>query len=250
MVPRTRTGVLGLVAMMTAPVAVAGIAWACGPSGYGVPETPAAPPPSTAQPQQQPAPTVRPPAPSEASGPARAPAAPSPTESGSATARSRRETAAVGGGGAGGGSRAVLPPASGQNGSLRGGTSTPPASSGQADINARVQGATAGVVRQGQQSVFASSATGSSKAKGARSSAARSDAAASESSAASEGWSGVTSTANPSLSSAAAIGEESGGGLNGGLVAGISILALGLVGIAGSAVLAASRRRRAGAAKQ
>lgn len=250
MVGRARAGVLGLVGTAAAGVAVAGMAWACGPSGYGVPETPAAPPASTAQPTPQQNP-VRTPAPSETSGTVRAPAAPSPVETGSATARSVRETAAVGGGGAGGGARSVLPPATNRDGNFRGGTSTPSGSSGQSDINARVQGATAGVVRSGDQSVFASStAPRSAKAKSGKAAKRDSDARASESTAASEGWSGVTSTAKPSLSSAAAMGEESGDGLDGGLIAGIAILALGLVGITGGAVVAAARRRRAGAANR
>ncbi len=134
----------------------------------------------------------------------------------------------------------MLPPAANGNGNFRGGTSTPSVSGGQSDITARVQGATAGVVRSGDQSVFASS-TAPGKDKASRSEG------PSESTAASEGWSGVTSTANPSLAAAEAMGEDSGGGLSDGLVAGIVLLALGLAGITGGSVLVAARRRRAGA---
>ena len=247
MVRRTRVGVLGLVATMTAPVAVAGLAWACGPSGYGVPETPAAPPASTAQPAPS---TVRPPAPSEASAPAQAPAASAPAETGSATTRSVRETAAVGRGG-GGGERGSTAP---QRPSQLGGavTGTAPRSSTQADIRARVHGSTAGVVQQGRQSVFASStAPAASKAdrgKGKARSSASGAPAVSEGTASSEGWSGVTSTgASPSLESAAAAEGDSGGLSSGVVMAVIALLGLGLAGITGAALVTGRRRRAAGA---
>jgi len=135
----------------------------------------------------------------------------------------------------------------------------PPSPTGQADITARINGATAGVTKSSGQSVFASStaprATQPSHAKTRAHSPAKAKRttvpAVSERSATGDLWGAVSSRAgNPSLASAAAGGES--GGLSGGLVAAIAILGLALASIAGGALATAGQRRRAaaGAAKR
>ncbi len=132
-------------------------------------------------------------------------------------------------GGSGGGSG---PGSSGSGPGSSGGTG--PGRAGQAALASRVNGATAGVTRQGGQSVFSSSTAPRSSGRSSASAAARK-------------WSGVPSAgANPSLASAAEVGGKSGG--LGGLVAGSVILALGLVGLAGGALLVTVRRPRRRAA--
>ena len=237
MVRRSRAGFLALLGTMSASVMlVAGVAWACGPSGFGVPEAPPVPPSATGQPAGPP--TSATPTSPQASPPAPVNIDIGPAESAAGTTRG------VDAGRTGSQSPRAQAPAQGQ--------STAPASAGQADITARVEGSTAGVRQQGRQSVFASStAPAASKAdrgKSKASSPARSSTpAVSERSAAGDLWSGVTSRGgNPSLASAAAMGGQS-DGLSGGAVAGIAVLGLGLVGIAGGALATAGRRRRAGA---
>lgn len=245
MVRRTHVGVLALAGTLSVPVVVAGVAWACGPSGFGVPETPAVPPPSTAAPV----------APNAVKAP---PANPNPPDSpvtleiqgGSADARSVvREPSSPS-------PRTPSQQGAGQQGAVGGNTqgaaggNTAPSPAAQADINARVAGSTAGVVSQRGQSVFASSAAprATQKSRGkskARASATSTTPAVSERAATGDLWGAVTSTgANPSLASAA--GPDS-GGLSGGVVAAIAMLGLGLAGIAGGALATAGRRRRAAA---
>lgn len=233
MVPLSRTGLLALVATMSVPVAVAGVAWACGPSGYGVPEKPAAPPSSTAAPAPQQ--TVTPPPQQVA--PAPTPVTPSsrPTpsagENSSATTRGvNADTLRGGGGGSGSGGGGSD---SGGSGSLAGQSDPAGGSSGPAAINARVDGATAGVVEQGSQSVFASSTAPKRKA------------AAGSVSATEDLWSAAPSAGGKaSLASAAEMGDD-GGGLSTAVLAGIIVLSLGLVGIVGGLLAAEVRRRRA-----
>lgn len=235
---QTRAGVLAVLGTMSLFAGVAGLSWACGPSGYGVPATPAAPPTSTAQPAAPPS-TVQ--APSSTSAP-QAPAVQ--VQVGSGTARSVATQP-----------RGVQPqraPSQQQRVAVGGRTAPGPAT--RADIGARVSGSTAGVVQQRGQSVFASSAApASAKAKGDKSAAARKKAAAkstpapalSQRSATGDLWSGLTS-GGASLASAASAGGT-GGGLSGGVVAALAMLGLGLAGLTGAA-LVAGRRRRAGAA--
>jgi hypothetical protein len=131
-------------------------------------------------------------------------------------------------------------------------------------VAARTNGATAGVTRAGDQAVFSSSTapratqTTKAKAKGSTRSSAKSTApadagpAASTRSATGDLWSGVASAgAKPSLASAAAVADKS-GGLSGPVLVGMAILGLGLVGLTGGALATAGRRRRAsaGASKQ
>ena len=236
MARRTRAGVLALLGTVSVSVGVASLAWACGPSGYGVPDAPPAPPSSTAQP-------VAPPATADAPPAASAPQAPAASvESGSGTARSvapqRNRSQAA-------------PPAPTQRGAVGGGRTTAPSPATRADINARIGGSTAGVIQQRGQSVFASSAAprSATKAKAgkaaARKAATKSTApAVSQRSATGDLWSGLSSQ-GASLASAASAGDQS-DGLSGGLVAAIALLGLGLAGIAGAA-LVIGRRRRSGA---
>jgi hypothetical protein len=229
-VRRTRVGVLALVGTLSVPVVIAGMAWACGPSGFGVPQAPPAPPPSTAQPV---APPVSNTAPAGALAPAPVPNAAAPVQSGSGT------TGSVDGPGNGG-----SPSHRGRPPSDPGGTdvSVP---AGQDDIAARVGGATAGFSQDGGgQAVFASSAAPPPSKAGRGKSAGP---AVSRDSATGDVWTDLTSgAANPSLASAAESGGQS-GGLSGGIVAGIAILGLGLAGIIGGLLVSAERRRRAAA---
>jgi hypothetical protein len=130
---------------------------------------------------------------------------------------------------------------------------------GRAQINARVEGSTAGVTRERGRAVFASSTapTAARAAKRGKGKAGKATArtstrpTVSERSAAADLWSGVSSGKNPSLASAAAIDGE-GGGLSAGAVAALAIFGLGLAGISGAALATTARRRRAtaGAAKR
>jgi hypothetical protein len=245
---KTRAGVLSVVGVLSVPVVIASVAWACGPSGYGVPETPAAPPASTGAPIA-PATTSSPAAPTSSGQP---PAVQ--VQSGSLSTNGASGTSGQGSPPSGQGN----PPSPG--GSSGGGdpTSAPPV---RAQFNARVLGATAGVTNQGGQRVFASStapgkasSTGRGKATGKAKSSARSAArsvapAVSQRTATGDLWSGVTSRANPSLASAAA-GAKEGGGLSSGVVAAMALLGLGLAGIVGFALVTSRRRRVAGASKR
>ena len=153
-----------------------------------------------------------------------------PVQTGSATTRGVRDR---------GGSQSQR--RRGNEGAVVGGNG--PSPGGQSDISARVEGFTAGVVQQGGQSVFASSTAPSEVDRGKGK--ARSSGRVSERTAMGDLWSRATfAGAHPSLASADAIGGQ-GGGLNGSVVAGIAILALGLVGMTGAALVAAGRRRRA-----
>ena len=244
---RTRVGVLAVIGVLSAPVVVAGMAWACGPSGYGTPEAPPAPPLSSGQPT---APST---APAAVPAPSAAPQASAPAagvNQGSATTRGIRSS----------GSQSPRTPA--RQAPTVGNTapSSPgqAGSPGQADINARVNGATAGVTSQRGQRVFTSStaprASQPSRAKSKADSPAKAKSttapAVSQRSATGDLWGAVSgSGANPSLASAAG-GND--GGLSGGLVAAIAILGLALTGIVGGALATAGQRRRAaaGAAKR
>lgn len=245
MVRRTRTGVLTLVGTISVPVVVVGMAWACGPSGYGVPEAPPAPPGSTGQPTAPPS-SASAPTPAPAAAPTQAPAASTPAQSGAVTTRG----VARGTSGSQGQQAPSQRGASGQRG-----VTTAPSPAGQAEINARVGGSTAGVVQEGGQSVFASSATPraaradrADKGTAApRSSASSTAPAVSERTVTGDLWGGVNSRANPSLASAAELGGES-GGLSEGAVAAIAILGLGLAAVTGGALATAGRRRRAASA--
>ena len=249
MVRRTRAWVFFLVGTVAVPLGVASLAWACGPSGYGTPDSPSSPPASTAQPSTP---------------------APSPVESGASTTSGAVGNASTGGGipTSGGGGTSGGPPSGGggppsgggggpsgggvpsgttgsytpaNSGASARGTSgsqtsgsqslanAPAGTAGQAAIAARIDGATAGVVRQGGRSVFASSTAPRSSARG--------NAAWPTSP---RGWSGL---ASPSLDSAAQAGGTS-EGLSVGLVAGSAILALGLVSLTGGALLVTVRRPR------
>ena len=122
---------------------------------------------------------------------------------------------------------------------MRTGRSSAPAGTGQ-QFAARKSGATAGVVTEGGQSVFASSSA--SKAKKAAGSHAGA-ASPSERSASSDAWSGFSSqgsAARGSSAPVAALGEDGSGS-----TLGVTILGLGLIGVLGSfLLLAVSRRRR------
>ena len=227
---RNRTGVLTLVGALSVPVVVAAVAWACSPSGYGTPESPPAPPTSTVQPT-----------PSTTSAPqpvAQAPATPVQIEV--STPGSDTNTT---------GSVIRSAPKQGSN-PARTVAPRPNVNSGAADLTARLNGATAGVVKQGSQRVFASSASPRKSAARSEKSAARRPAgsaapAASERTATSDLWSAVTGS-NPSLASAAS-SADTGGGLSGLALAGIAMLGLTLAAIAGGALVSAGSRRRAGA---
>ena len=239
MARRTRAGVLAVLGTSSLFAGVVGLSWACGPSGYGVPESPSAPPASTAQPAAPPSAVQAP----SSTAPPQAPAVR--IEVGSGTVRSVATEP-----------RGVQPQrapsqqrvaAGGQTG-----TGTGPAT--RADINARVGGSTAGVVRQGGQQVFASSAApGSAKAKSGKGTVARKKAPAkstsapapSSRSATSDLWSGLNS-GGANLASAASAGTAT-GGLSGGMVAALGMLGVGLAGLMGAA-LVTGRSRRAGAA--
>ncbi len=282
---RTRAHVLVLVGTMALPLGVASLAWACGPSGYGTPAKAKDPPKSTAQPRTtDPAPTPNPtpnPTPVEngtfttrgdvGNAPAARPSAPravgSPSSGGGSGGSGPKSGGGSGGSGpksgggsggsglssggsgpgSGGGSGGSGPSSGGGSGGSGGGSGpgssgsgpgssggTGPGRAGQAALASRVNGATAGVKRQGGQSVFSSSTAPRSSGRSSASAAARK-------------WSGVPSAdANPSLASAAEVGGKSGG--LGGLVVGSVILALGLVGLAGGALLVTVRRPRRRAA--
>ena len=232
MIRRTRVGVLAFVGILSVPVMVAAVAWACGPSGYGTPESPAAPPPSTAQPVS-PGATVSPPASPQPAAPA-VDVQVNSSESASTTASGVLNSSG---------------PAAKTPGNTVGGNTNARRLTGSALINARERGATAGVVQQGKQAVFASSTepttAKASKKAAARSAAKSTVAAPSERTVTADLWSGVTGT-NPSLASAASSGGDT-GGLSGGAVAGLAMLGLALAGITGGALVAAGRRRRAAA---
>lgn len=236
MARRNRAGFLVLVGTMTVPAVIAGMAWACGPSGYGVPEAPTAPPASTAQP----GPSATAPAPPAAGSP-QSPPVEIKIETGSATTKSVAREASP-----------QSPRAPSQRVAVGGNAAPSPAA--RAEIVARVGGSTDGVVSERGQSVFASSTapSGTQKTKSAAKSKASPSVAGtpapavSERSATGDLWGAIRSSGqNPSLSSAAAGGPS--GGLSGTAVAGIAILALGLAGITGGALATAGRRRRAGA---
>ena len=220
---RTRACVLALVGAISVPVVVASLAWACGPSGYGTPDKPPAPPSSTGQP---------PPAtgPSSVSTPAPA----QPTSSAGAESGSAMTSGTVGDGPRGRSAPRGRGGPEGRGGGAGASQSvrTTAPSRGQAAFAARVRGATAGFVRQRGQSVFASSTAPRKSAKSAASAASQ------------RRWSGVASAGtNPSLASADAAGAES-GGLSGGLIAGSAILGLGLAALTGGALLVTARRPR------
>lgn len=101
---------------------------------------------------------------------------------------------------------------------------------------ARVQGATAGVTSQRGHAVFASSVAKKSGAHAA---------SPSTRSAAGDVWSGIGSgNASPSVSAASAFSSGPGGG-SGGIGAGMAILGIGVIGVFGTFLVAAARRRRA-----
>lgn len=239
MARRTRTGVLALLGTASLLVGAASLSWACGPSGYGVPETPAAPP-ASAQPVAPPVSATPPAARNVPQSPAVR------VEVGSGSVRSVATD--PGSQPPSTDTRASDPPRTppGRVGPVSGNTG--PATQG--DIAARVAGQTAGVVEQGGQKVFASSAApGSAKAKGKKAAAARKKAAKdtqapSQRTAVADLWTGVSGSAN--LASAASAGATD-SGPHGGVIAAVAMLGLGLVGLTG-AVLVAGRRRRAGAA--
>ena len=227
---RNRMGVLALVGALSVPVVVAAVAWACSPSGYGTPESPPPPPTSTVQPT-----------PSTTSAPqavAQPPASPvqvqvnTPGTATNTTGSVIRAPKKVGSDPA----RTVAPGRS--------------VNTGAANLTARLNGATAGVVKQGSQKVFASSAPPRRAAARSEKSAARTPArkaapAISERTATSDLWSAVTGS-NPSLASAAS-SADTGGGLSGLALAGIAMLGLTLAAIAGGALVSVGSRRRTGA---
>jgi hypothetical protein len=102
----------------------------------------------------------------------------------------------------------------------------------------RLRGATAGVVASRGQAVFASSVAPKVKA-------APSTASPSVRSAAADVWSGVGGSKDSASLSAANAGGSASGGLGASLGIGLGILGFGLVGLAGTALVASSRRRRA-----
>ncbi len=126
-----------------------------------------------------------------------------------------------------------------------------PASSAKAPVAARQTGATAGIQRQGAQAVFASSAApakarvtkkaASKPAKATATPSARATAPASSSTA--DLWSGVAAPAKSPLAAAEATSRGQAGGLPGGVVAGLLVLALGMAGLTGAFVVTTGRRR-------
>ena len=233
MVRRTRIGALTLVGTVSVPVVIAGMAWACGPSGYGTPESPA-PPVATVAPSTPPTSNTPPPT---GSGPAQPPPVQVTVESGSST---------TSGAGQSGRSGPVA-----QSPALSQGRSVVPPTA-RADLSTRVAGGTAGVVESRGQTVFRSStapkAKAGSRAKAKARPAPASAPAVSERAATGDLWGGLA-TADANLASAAALNKDE-GGLSGGLTAALVILGLGLAGLTGGALATAGRRRRAGAAKR
>jgi len=228
--------VVALVALATAVLGVS-VAWACTGPDVGTPATPAAPPSSDAPSPSPDGGTTTSPPPASTGGGGVAEPAPAPalesrgTESNStsgsgAPARSRGRS--QGG---------VTQPAPSRSGSPVGnGTGT--AVAGE-QFAARESGATAGVVNEGGQPVFASS----SASKGKKAQSKSTTGTPSERSALGDAWSGFDSGASSSGSKApvASLSENGSGS-----TLGMAILGLGVMGVLGTLLLlAASRRRRA-----
>ena len=236
MVRRTRVGVLALVGTVSVPVMIAGMAWACGPSGYGTPESPAVPNTNTAPPPTAPAqqPTVT--LPNSEGTPA-------------VSVQVQRTTATTKSVDSRGPSGTVTRP--NNTASPRPTVLTP---SARADLNARLRGGTAGLAQERGQAVFRSStapkaaAPARAKSKGKARPAAKSTPTVSERAATGDLWGGLAS-ADANLASAAALGNDD-GGLSGGMIAALAVLGLGLAGLTGGALATAGRRRMAGAAKR
>ena len=249
---RMRLFSMAVLSALSVTVIGAGLAWACTPDGFGTPQAPSAPsePPP---PPPPPAPSaVAPPPPATAASPA-APAASAPagTSAGAASpsisaapassgadavvrrnvgARRSATTAGSGATSRSGGSAGAGAP-SNDVGQRAGG---PIESSGQAAIDARVSGATAGVSRQGGRSVFSSSSAAKGSARPA----------APTGSASGDLWTSVQSARTPSVAAAAGPVDGRSGELGTGVLAGVLILGLGVTGLTGAFLVTAGRRRR------
>ena len=241
---RSRILLIGTLSVLSTVLAGVSIAWACTNGAFGTPATPPA-----AGPTQTPiggtvAPTVPAPPPSPsaaAAGSSAAAAAPAPAPVVSSTSGAVHSNASA------------TAPAS-----RRTATSSPTRAAtpttGQSQLVAREHGLTAGVTRQGSQTVFTSStAAGVQTAVTARPRAratARAHApvthakAPSPASAVGDLESGfANSSTATSLASASAAGSGSGSGLSSSVIAGLAILGLGLVALTGGAVVATRPRR-------
>ncbi|HWF50077.1 MAG TPA: hypothetical protein VG294_05455 [Solirubrobacteraceae bacterium] len=128
---------------------------------------------------------------------------------------------------------------------------TPVLTTGQAQLVARENGGTAGVTQRAGQTVFTSSTAPKVAAK-ARSTAKKHGVsvhrapAPSAASAVGDLESGFATSATPtSLAAASAAGTTNGGGLSSSVVAGLVLLALGLVALTGGGAVMVTRSRRA-----
>ena len=219
---------------VSVPVMIAGMAWACGPSGYGTPESPSVPNTNTAAP-------VAPTSPS-------APTSAAPTSSPAPTSVAPQNGSATTQGIQSSGRTTPQAPSANRT-APRTSVPTPAA---RADLNARINGDTAGVVTQRGQTVFRSSTAPRAAKKPARAKGtprpAKTTPAVSERAATGDLWGGLASS-DANLASAAALSND-GGGMSTGLVATLALLGLGLAGLTGGALATAGRRRKAGAAKR
>lgn len=232
MVHRSKRFVSVVIFAGLACVVGASLAWACTPSTFGTPATPAPPPPTTAVPSPVP--------PASPTGPTPQAAPPGavnvnvntlPAQSFSTTGQSPplRTTGSEPNPGATRGP-AGTPAVAVDVGRSRAGSA----------FGQRAAGGTAGTVSQAGQRVFAS-ATPPARAKASKGK--RSAAAPSARTAAGDLWAGFQPGERASVSTAEASAKSE--GVGGTVAAALAVLGLGLAGMAGTMAAVGVRRRRA-----
>ena len=248
---------LSLLALGTLGLATASVAWACSAPDYGTPSTPPAPPAAssaaTVAPGSSPTSGIGTPSPSPTnSAPSTVSGATgvAPTASGTTSGAvanpvhtSSRTTAPSPS--PAGGSGVVAPTNRGSGATVY----------GAGALATRESGGTAGVSRQGGQSVFTSSVAPPAKAPVAHRHHAVHRAhvvhhatapVTAPQVAPTHAWSGAGASSRSPLSAAEASSAAQGGGISSQVLAGMVILGLGLVGLFGGALtVTVSRRRRA-----
>lgn len=242
-----RSIIIAASAALAAGVISVSVAWACTPSGYGTPASPAAPSggPDPSGSQAPTAPSAAPTGPSAAG-----PTAPSTAPSAAPTPATTQSGSVDGGSVSGATGNEPARSRAPQNTAPAVPTPAPaPAdpvvapTDAAGQFAARDEGATAGVTETGGQQVFSSSQARKGGSAGQPASKGReSQVAPSEGTALSDAWSGFGSGTVDSASTAPAatsLGEEGSGS-----TLGVAILGLGLVGMLGALALAVAPRRR------
>ena len=238
---RRRQLSFSVLVVLAASVVLGSISWACTGPDFGTPAQPAPPSsPGQAAPPEDPSTATPAPTPPPATANAPAPPTEAPSSSAPSTSQGTPTTSVDGSSGAASapgesnsGANAGLQRTRGDAGAVAGGGATAGGS-----FAARESGATEGVTNVRGEAVFASSTPKTAKGKAA----ARSRAGAlSDRSAVRDPWAGFGSAASASDDAGTAASSEAQGGSK----LAMGILALGLIGAAGTLLVAVPRRRRA-----